>query len=142
MLIQTGDTVNFTKTITEAELSAFVAISGDDYEAHTDEAFMAKSSFGQRLVHGALLVGLMSAAGTKMIRQVKLHGDTTTPVSLGYDRVRFVAPVFIGDTVTVSYTVTATDPARARSTADLVAANQAGVTVAVGEHVMKWLATP
>jgi 3-hydroxybutyryl-CoA dehydratase len=139
MKVEVGERVGFTKRITEADVVAFVAISGDDYEAHTDEALMARSSYGQRLVHGALLVALMSAAGTKLIRAVKARGDDTTPVSLGYDRLRFVAPVFFGDLVTVTYVVTSVDRERARSSAELVASNETGVTVAIGEHVMKWL---
>ena len=142
MLIAIGDSVSFTKTITEDDVAAFVAISGDDYEAHTDDAFMARSSFGKRIVHGALLVGLMSAAGTRRIRLMQQRGDTSVPVALGYDRLRFTAPAFIGDAVTVTYRVTGLDPVRLRSTADLIATNQTDATVAVGEHVMKWLAAP
>lgn len=139
MKVEVGDRISFTRRISEADVAAFVAISGDDYEAHTDAVAMAGSSYGQRIVHGALLVGLMSAAGTRLIRAVKARGDTTTPVSLGYDRLRFVAPVFFGDRITVSYVVTTVDAGRERSSAELVASNQAGVTVAVGVHVMKWL---
>ena len=41
-----------------------------------------------------------------------------TPVSLGYDRIRFLAPVFLGDTITVAYEVSEIDVDRRRSTAD------------------------
>lgn len=139
MKVVVGDSVSFTKTVTAADVAAFVALSGDDYEAHTDAAFMARSSFGQQIAHGALLVGLMSAAGTRMIRAMQARGDDAVPVSLGYDRLRFVAPVFFGDEITISYIVDAVDESRLRSTASLTATNAAGVTVAVGEHVMKWL---
>lgn len=139
MKVRTGDTVTFTKTIGAADLDQFVLLSGDDYEAHTDDDFMKDTPFGRRIVHGALLVGLMSAAGTKMIRAMKLRGDGTTPVALGYDRVRFVGPVFVGDTIAATYTVTEIDAERARSLAELTLANQAGKTVAVATHVMKWL---
>lgn len=48
------------------------------------------------------------------------HGglaDTETPVSLGYDRIRFTAPVFLGDTITVTYTITELHPVPATSEA-------------------------
>ncbi|GGA40354.1 MaoC/PaaZ C-terminal domain-containing protein [Pelagibacterium lentulum] len=140
MKVQVGDKVSFSKAVSEAELAAFVGLSGDDYEAHTDDDFMKNTAFGQRIVHGALLVGIMSAAGTRMIRVMKARGDTTTPVALGYDRMRFTAPVFIGDTITASYSVTDVDPDKSRSVAALELVNQNGATVAVANHIMKWLA--
>ena len=46
-------------------------------------------------------------------------GAEETPVSLGYDRIRFLGPVYFGDTITVDYRITAVDPARRRSTASI-----------------------
>jgi acyl dehydratase len=100
---------------------------------------MARSSFGAVIAHGALLVGYMSAASTKAIRLAASKGNSTTPVSLGYDRMRFVAPVFLGDTVTVSYRIRSVDEDRGRSVADIEVTNQTGHVVAVAEHVMKWM---
>jgi acyl dehydratase len=60
-------------------------------------------------------------------------------VSLGYDRIRIVAPVFVGDTITVTYTVTATDIERSRTTADCIATNQRGETVVISTHIQKVL---
>jgi 3-hydroxybutyryl-CoA dehydratase len=134
-----GLSVSYTASPSAEDVARFVELSGDDYEAHTDEAFMARSQFGRRIAHGALLVGYMSAAGTKAIRASQARGNTTVPVSLGYDRMRFVGPVFFGDTVTVTYTVTGVDAERRRSVATLEASNQNGQTVAVAEHIMKWL---
>ena len=62
-----------------------------------------------------------------------------TPVSLGYDRIRFLAPVFFGDTITVEYTIAAIDEARRRSTGDVRITNQDGTLVAVGTHILKWV---
>jgi acyl dehydratase len=139
MLVTVGDAVTFGKTVTEADVLGFAEISGDHYEAHVDAEAMAASPFGQRIAHGALLVGLMSAAGTAMIDLVRRRGDTTQPVSLGYDRIRFVAPVFFGDSVSLDYVVTAVEPETRRSSAHIEARNQAGAVVAVADHVMKWL---
>jgi acyl dehydratase len=69
-------------------------------------------------------------------------GAEETPVSLGYDRIRFLAPVFIGDTITVTYTIAAIDPARRRSRSEIAVTNQDGTLVAVGQHILKWVANP
>lgn len=134
-----GLLTSFTTTVSAEDVATFARLSGDDYEAHTDPDFMAKSSFGKPIAHGALLVGYMSAAGTRAIREARTRGNATTPVSLGYDRMRFVAPVFFGDAVTVTYCVKSVDTERNRSVADIEITNQDGVVVAVAEHLMKWL---
>jgi 3-hydroxybutyryl-CoA dehydratase len=140
MKVQVGDEVRFAKTVSESDVYLFAGISGDFYAAHVDEEAMRATPFGRRITHGALLVGFMSAAGTMMIHKVASRGDGTIPVSLGYDRLRFVAPVFISDTVTVVYAVTGVDAERRRSTAAVTVLNQKGEQVAVAEHLMKWLA--
>lgn len=135
----TSLTVSFTASVTADTVDRFVRLSGDDYEAHTDEEFMARSPFGRRIAHGALLVGYMSAAGTKAIRASRERGNDSVPVSLGYDRLRFLAPVFLGDTMTVSYEVQGVDAERRRSTARVQVVNQTGTLVAAADHVMKWM---
>ena len=60
-------------------------------------------------------------------------------MSLGYDRIRFLKPVFIGDTVTVRYEVEEVDPARKRSVAHVDVVNQDEELVAVGHHILKWV---
>lgn len=134
-----GLLASYTTTVREKDIAAFVALSGDDYEAHTDPEMMATSSFGGIIAHGALLVGYMSAAGTKAIRLARERGNECTPVALGYDRLRFVAPVFPGDELEVTYAVKRVDTERRRSLAEVEITNQSGTKVAVAEHVMKWL---
>ncbi|ODT80311.1 MAG: hypothetical protein ABS76_16610 [Pelagibacterium sp. SCN 64-44] len=134
-----GLQASYTTTVREKDIADFVTLSGDDYEAHTDPELMATSSFGGIIAHGALLVGYMSAAGTKAIRLAREKGNECTPVALGYDRLRFVAPVFPGDEIKVSYAVKSVDTERRRSLADVEITNQSGTSIAVAEHVMKWL---
>jgi 3-hydroxybutyryl-CoA dehydratase len=129
----------YTRTVSAEDVAVFATLSGDDYEAHTDPEIMAGSQFGGIIAHGALLVGYMSAAGTKAIRLARERGNDCSPVALGYDRMRFVAPVFPGDELEVTYAVKSVDEERRRSLADIEITNQSGVTVAVAEHVMKWL---
>ena len=135
----TGLVVSYATTVGHEDIARFAALSGDDYEAHTDAEAMAGSRFGGIIAHGALLVGYMSAAGTKAIREAGSRGSATIPVSLGYDRLRFVAPVYPGDRLTVTYRVREIDPERQRSIADIEVTNQSGTVVTVAEHLMKWL---
>ena len=101
---------------------------------------MERTSLGHRIAHGALVVAFMSAASTRLIEAMEARGgEQVVPVSLGYDRIRFTAPVFFGDTVTVDYEVTEYDASRQRSTAEIEARNQRGEVVAIATHLMKWL---
>jgi acyl dehydratase len=61
------------------------------------------------------------------------------PVSLGYDRVRFLEAVKIGDTITITYSIVSADPERMRTVADVSLANQSGTVCAVASHIMRWL---
>ncbi|MBN9059454.1 MAG: dehydratase, partial [Rhizobiales bacterium] len=62
-----------------------------------------------------------------------------TPVSLGYDRIRFLKPVYIGDTVRLRYAVREVDAERRRARSEIIVTNQNGDTVCVGEHILKWV---
>ena len=79
-----------------------------------------------------------SPASTKAIEGSR-DDPHETPVSVGYDRVRFIKPVFIGDTITVSYTIAAIDLERRRSTSDIKITNQDGDLVAVAQHILQWV---
>ena len=139
MHVTMGDAVTFAKTVGETDVYMFAGITGDFSGNHVNEEFMKKSKYGRRIAHGALLVGYMSTASTLMIARSLSKGIDSTPVSLGYDRVRFLSPVFLGDTVTVTYTITEIDEERRRTRAQVDVHNQAGVLVAVAEHLMKWV---
>lgn len=59
------------------------------------------------------------------------------------DRVRrFLKAALIGDTVTVDYEVTAVDPKRSRTTASVTVRNQNDETLAVAQHILKWVSRP
>jgi 3-hydroxybutyryl-CoA dehydratase len=133
-----GDHTTFSKTVGESDVYLFAGITGDFAPNHVNKAFMEKSPYGRLIAHGALLVGFMSAASTMAVGAARASPDEV-PVSLGYDRVRFLAPVFFGDTVTVDYRITAIDRDRRRANADIKVVNQDGVLVAVATHVLKWV---
>jgi acyl dehydratase len=125
--VKVGTTVTFTKTVSESDVYLFAGITGDFSPNHIDAEYMKKGAYGERVAHGALLVGLMSAASARM-----RLGRT---VSLGYDKVRFIAPVRFGDTIATEYTITSVDAAKRRAYADVTCRNQRGETVAVATNV-------
>jgi acyl dehydratase len=83
-------------TVTEAHLVAWAGLTMDFYPLHMDKEYAAKSDFGERLAHGPLIfamaVGLVGMAG--------FAGDSAV-AWLGADNMRMLAPVKIGDTITV-----------------------------------------
>jgi len=134
-----GTTVTFRKTVGESDVYLFAGITGDLSPNHVDAVFMAATPYGERIAHGALVVGLMSTASSRMAEEAVRRGSTLVPVSLGYDRIRFIDAVRIGDTVTVAYTIDAVDQTSRRSRSAIEVTNQHGRLVAVATHIMKWL---
>ena len=59
-------------------------------------------------------------------------------MSLAYDKVRFLGPVFIGDTVTLTYTISEVDPVKRRPRSETKIVNQNGDLVGVAEHILVW----
>lgn len=138
--VSVGDTVSFSKTVSESDVYLFAGVTGDLAPVHVNQALMERSAYGQRIAHGVLLVGFMSTTSSMMVAQAKdSHTKGETPVSLGYDRIRFVAPVFFGDTVTVEYRIVAVDPLKRRTQAEIAVTNQRGEVVAVAQHILKWV---
>jgi 3-hydroxybutyryl-CoA dehydratase len=137
--VKVGDSVTFAKTVGETDIYLFAGITGDFSVNHVNEQYMAQSKFGRRIAHGALIVGYMSTCSTRMIEQCQGTAGDETPVSLGYDRVRFLAPVFIGDTVTLTYTIAEVDLQKRQSLGDINVVNQRGELVTVARHVMRWV---
>ena len=138
--VAVGETVSFSKTVGETDIYMFAGITGDFAGNHVNEEYMKNSRYGKRIAHGALMVGYMSTASTMMIDASVRRGIDSTPVSLGYDRVRFVGPVFINDTITVTYSIKEIDRERDRTRAAVEVTNQTGETVAVAEHILAWVA--
>jgi acyl dehydratase len=137
--VAVGDSVSFAKTVGETDIYLFAGITGDFSVNHVNEQYMASSRYGRRIAHGALLVGYMSTCSTMMID--KCHGTAhdETPVSLGYDRVRFLGAVHIGDTVNLIYTIAEVDPVKRQSIADITVVNQSNQLVAVARHLLRWV---
>ena len=134
-----GASVTCAKTVAESDIYLFAGITGDLSPNHVDEAAMAGTRYGGRIAHGALLVGYMSRASTLIGDKCEMLMREHYPVSLGYDRVRFIEAVKIGDTITITYRIVTADAERMRTVADVSLENQAGVVCAVASHIMRWL---
>ena len=135
-----GQSVACSKTVGESDVYLFAGITGDLSPNHVDETAMAKTAYGHRIAHGALLVGYMSRASTLITDHCPALMASHYPVSLGYDRVRFLHAVIIGDTITVGYRIVSADAEKLRTIAEVEVRNQAGVLCAVATHIMRWIA--
>ena len=133
--LEVGDSVTFSKTVGESDVYLFAGITGDFSPNHVDKEVMAGTTYKERIAHGVLSIGFASTTSTLMIE--KSGGKA---VSLGYDRIRFVGPIFIGDTVTVTYTISEIDEENLRTRADIEVANQRGEVCTVAQHILKFLA--
>jgi 3-hydroxybutyryl-CoA dehydratase len=91
MRVHVGDQATFSKTVSESDVYLFAGMTGDLAPNHVNEEFMQRSRWGRRMVHGALLIGFMSTASSSISALTITPDATETPVSAGYDRVRFIA---------------------------------------------------
>ena len=122
--LREGQSASLAKTITEADILMFAAVSTDTNPVHIDAEAAANSPFGERVAHGMLSAGLISA-----VLGTRLPGPGT--IYLG-QTLRFRGPVKIGATVTATVEVTALDAERKRATLKTTC-TVAGKTVIEGE---------
>ena len=130
--IPLGLKTRVSKTVSESDVYLFAGITGDFDQNHVDEEFCKRTSFGHRIAHGALILGYTSAASTQI-----LHAFHRPMVSVGYDRVRFLKPVYFGDTITVDYEITQVVPEKERLLSKVEVSNQRGELVMVATHLMQ-----
>ena len=91
-----GEAVTAGRTITETDIVNFAGITGDWNEIHTNKELAERSHFKQRIAHGALVFSIATGLS------VRLGQTAETVIAFyGVDRLRFVKPTFIGDTVMV-----------------------------------------
>lgn len=122
---QEGDSASFAKTITEADILMYAGVSGDFNPVHVNAEYASSTRFGQRITHGMLTAGLISA-----VLGNKLPGPGAIYLS---QTLQFVAPVYLGDTITATATITAYEQRRGRMTVATVCQNQRGENVLTGE---------
>ena len=105
---EVGQTASLGKTVTEADILLFAAVSLDTNPVHMDAITAKASPFGERIAHGMLSAGLISAVlGTRMPGPGTIYMSQT---------LRFRAPVRIGDTVVATVVITAINADKRRVT--------------------------
>lgn len=129
--IKVGIASSFTKTVSESDVYLYAGITGDFSPNHVDAEYMSKGAYGERVAHGTLLLGFMSAASARLYL-----GRT---VSQGYDRVRFIKPVRFGDTITTHYQVSSIDRIAKRVVAEVSCTNQKGELVAAAINIRVYI---
>jgi 3-hydroxybutyryl-CoA dehydratase len=127
-LFRIGQRATFTKTVTESDVTTFAGLIGDFNPIHVDAEYARKSRFGQRVAHGMFTGGLISA-----VLGNKLPGPGAIYLS---QQIEFLAPVFIGDTITARVEVSAWRPEKRIITLKTDAYNQAEEQVVTGKAVL------
>jgi 3-hydroxybutyryl-CoA dehydratase len=127
--IEIGDEASLSRTITEAHIVLYAGLTGDMNPVHVDAEQAAQSMFKERIAHGMLVAGLISA-----VLGTQLPGPNS--IYLGQD-LKFTAPVKIGDTVTALVTVTDKRDDKRIIKLRTTATNQRGQTVIDGNAVVK-----
>jgi 3-hydroxybutyryl-CoA dehydratase len=132
--VQVGDAHRVSKTISESDVYLFAGITGDFHPIHVNEEYARDTQFKGRIAHGALAVGMMSAAIGGLCVRIPPPGV----VSKRYE-VTFTAPIYFGDTITAEVTVAEKDEDRNEIVLRALATNQRGETVLEGRTVQKVL---
>jgi 3-hydroxybutyryl-CoA dehydratase len=126
--IAVGNTAEFSKTVTEADVVLYAGVTGDFNPAHVNAVEAERGRFGGRIAHGMLSAGFIST-----VLAMKLPGPGTIYLQ---QSLRFTKPVKIGDTVTARVEVLETVPQKRRVRLATTVANQHGETVIEGEAVV------
>jgi acyl dehydratase len=123
---------SFGRTVTETDIVAHAGQTGDFFPHHMDAEWCAAQDFKRRIAHGTLILSV----------GIGMTANTINPrsMSYGYDWVRFIRPVFIADTITVTATIAEKRDDPKRKTHGIVVeavdiANQRGETVLACEHL-------
>ena len=132
--LEVGDSVSFSKTVGESDVYLFAGITGDFSPNHVNQEVMSKTPYRERIAHGVLSLGFASTTSTMMIERTEM-----TAVSYGYDRVRFIMPVLVGDTITATYTIAEIDEEALKTYADIEVVNQRGELCTAARHILKFI---
>lgn len=85
------------RTVTETDIVVHAGQSGDFFPHHMDEAWCSTQPFKKRIAHGTLIFTIGIGLTASFINEVSM--------TYGYERLRFIKPVFIGDTIKVTVTI-------------------------------------
>lgn len=131
MDIRIGDEFSTTREVTDALIRAFAELSGDHNPIHLDDEFAANTRFGRRIAHGMLSGAFISAVLGYEFQERKIVYLSQT--------MKFVAPVFIGDTITTTATVTRTREEKGIVILETICTNQNGEVTLKGEAAVMML---
>lgn len=95
--IQVGDTFNLTRFISKEDVQAFADVTGDDNPLHVDETYAAGTRFGNTVVHGILLIGIISKV---LGRDYPGNGSIAVSISA-----KFLRPVPVGSEIEIEVRV-------------------------------------
>jgi len=118
-----GDSASFTKTMTETDVIQWVGLTGDLNPIHIDREYAKTTRFGKVLVPGVLVLGLISKCMT----------DVTFGHVYANQTIKFLKPVYIGDTVTATGTIIEKIEAKNMVKVETKCVNQDGALVMIGE---------
>jgi 3-hydroxybutyryl-CoA dehydratase len=124
-----GDSATFAKTIGEADVLLFAAVSGDNYPLHVDAEYAKTTRFGRRAVHGMLSASLISTVVGLLLQK---PGGIYVEQAL-----RFRRPVFLGDTLTATAEVFELIPETRRLRVHMRVTNQHGKIVVEGDGLLQ-----
>ncbi|MCL4768446.1 MAG: dehydratase [Hyphomicrobiaceae bacterium] len=121
------------RTITETDIVVHAGHTGDFFPHHLDEEFARKGPFGRRIAHGTMLVAIGIGLTAGRVNEAAF--------AYGYDKVRFIRPVFIGDTIRTRVTVLekvidAKNPRRGRVTERCEILNQRSEIVVLVDQIL------
>jgi 3-hydroxybutyryl-CoA dehydratase len=134
MPFSVGDTATHTSTVTAAMVEAFADLSGDRNPLHLDEAYAEKTRFGARISHGFLVGSFISTV-------IGMHLPGNGAIYLSQS-LRFEAPVYLGDTITTTGTVTKVREDKPIITLETICRNQDDAVVISGEAVVLYEPVP
>lgn len=126
--LKEGMRASITKTIEARDVDLFAEISMDRNPVHLDEEYAGKTMFKKRIAHGILVSGLISA-----VLGTKLPGEGSIYLS---QEMKFLAPVYLGDTITATVEVLELVPEKSRVIMSTVCTNQDGKEVISGKAVL------
>ncbi len=131
MNFKVGDTFSKDREITDELIRKFADVSGDYNPIHLDEEFAKTTRFGQRIAHGMLGGAFISGVlGYELnVRKIVYLSQT----------MKFVHPVFIGDTISTTAKVINIRADKPVVTVETICVNQTGETVIKGEAVLMML---
>ncbi|MDD2586536.1 MAG: MaoC family dehydratase [Syntrophomonadaceae bacterium] len=121
--IELGNTVSFTKTITETDVIIWVGLTGDMNPIHIDKVYSKGTRFGDVIVPGILVLGLISNVITQ----------ATFGNVYANQNIKFLKPVYIGDTITAAATIIEKIDAKNMVKIETKCTNQDGALVMIGE---------